>query len=578
MPRPQVIRARSTWIYGLLVGAALALILRLVLLQVIEAPHLSALAQQQRTRDINLASLRGEIVDRHGRELAVSVDAVSIYAQPADFTEPVPTLASKLAPVLHRSADAIAKELDGRHWHWILRQQDEEVGNAVRALRLPGIGVVRESKRVYPKETLACSLLGFTGVDNQGLAGIEHDFDHVLRGSPQKLTVQVDARGREILRASNGSPLNSIQAEGAQVVLTLDETIQHIAQRELSNAVVSLQARRGAVLVMDPQTGDVLAYALYPTFDPNHYQSYPWEVVKNWVANDVYEPGSTMKIFTISSALAGGQIDPGSVFDCGPTISVGKRTISDHEAPAGIRHLRPRDILAISSNVGALQVGLRMPPSYHRAMLERFGFGATTHSGIHGESRGQLPALPWPTMRQGSISFGYGLSVTPLQILTAATAIADEGRLHRPRLIDRVVAPDGQVLMTFPVATASQVISPAVAHTVMDMLGEVVTSGTGTAAKIPGYNVAGKTGTANKARSEGGGYTGEVIASFLGIVPAEAPRLLILALLDSPHNAHFASMTAVPLFRAVASDTLQYLGVSPSTPSLSASEPGHATH
>lgn len=578
MKRPQVIKSRSRWIYGAFVLAALLLGSRLVYLQVLQAPKLTELAQQQRTQEVNLASVRGEIVDRNGKELAVSVEAASIYAQPADFKLTPAEMAQQLASVLKLEPLALEKTLQSTHWRWIVRQQPVELGKAVKALKIPGIGVIRESRRVYPKDTLAATLIGFVGIDNQGLAGIENNFNKVLSGKLQQLHVQVDARGRELLRESDGSPLRSIQTDGARIVLTLDETLQHIAQRELTSSIEKLHAKRGAVLVMNAQTGDLLAFAVLPTFDPNHYQGVSWELIKNWVANDVYEPGSTMKVFTVASALEAGKITRHTTFQCGPTITIGGHTISDHDAPGGIRHLDAADILEVSSNVGALQVGLRMPARFHREMLLKFGFGHGTGSGITGESRGLLPKLPWPTMRQGSISFGYGLSVTPLQILTAATAIADEGRLHPPRLIDRVVAPDGKLLESFPVATPSQVISPAVSREVLAMLKTVVDSGTGTAARIPGYNVAGKTGTANKARAQGVGYTSDVYASFLGFVPAEKPKLVVLALLDSPQDAHFASLTAAPLFQSVTQETLRYLGIQPYVPITTSSEaPSHAT-
>ncbi|HEY9899655.1 MAG TPA: penicillin-binding protein 2 [Pantanalinema sp.] len=576
MPRAQVVRARSRWIYGGLALFALFLVGRMVFLQVFQAPYLTDLARKQRTREIDLASVRGEIVDRNDKELAVSVEASSIYAQPVDFEEPPEQIAQRLAPVLGLAEAELRDSLKGTHWRWLARQQDQATGKAVKALKIPGIGVIRESKRLYPKDTLAATLLGFVGIDNQGLAGIEHDFDKVLRGSDQTLHVQVDARGREILRENAGDPLRTLQTDGARVVLTIDETIQHIAQRELSKAIAQHHAKRGAVLVMDPRTGNLLAFAVLPTYNPNRYKGTKWELIKNWAANDVYEPGSTIKIFTVAAALEGERITPRTVFPCGPTIKVAGHTISDHDAGPGIRQLTPEGILEVSSNVGSLLIGQRMAGSFHRGMLEKFGFGASTSSGIRGESKGLLPRLPWPVGRQSSISYGYGLSVTPLQILTAASAIADEGRLHRPRLIDKVVSPEGQLIQSFPLATPSQVVSPRVAKEVLTMLRTVVESGTGKTARIPGYNVAGKTGTANKSRDSGGGYTSDVVASFLGFVPAEKPQLVVLALLDSPQKSHFAAQTASPLFQAVTSETLRYLGVQPYVPIPSDSENLHA--
>ncbi|MBO9542753.1 penicillin-binding protein 2 [bacterium] len=576
MSRAQVVRARSRWVYGGLAFFALFLVGRMLFLQVFQASYLTDLARKQRTREISLASVRGEIVDRNNRELAVSVEASSIYAQPVDFEDPPERIAARLAPVLKMSETDLRASLKGTHWRWIARQQDQATGKAVKALKISGVGVIRESKRLYPKDTLAATLLGFVGIDNQGLAGIEHGFDKVLRGSDQKLHVQVDARGREILRANAGSPLLTLQADGARVVLTIDETIQHIAQRELSKSMEKHQAKRGAVLIMDPSTGNLLAFAVMPTYNPNHYKGTKWELIKNWAVNDVYEPGSTIKIFTVASALEGGRITPETVFPCGPNIKVAGHTISDHDAPPGIRQLTPEGILEVSSNVGSLLIAQRMSGEFHRDMLEKFGFGANTGSGIKGESKGLLPKLPWPVGRQSSISYGYGLSVTPLQILTAAGAIANEGRLHQPRLIDKVVSPDGSLIEAFPVASPSQVISPKVAKEVLTMLHTVVESGTGKSARIPGYNVAGKTGTANKSRESGIGYTNDVISSFLGFVPAEKPQLVVLALIDSPQKGHYAAQTAAPLFQAVSSETLRYLGVQPYVPNPSDSEKSHA--
>jgi cell division protein FtsI (penicillin-binding protein 3) len=567
MGRPQIIRSRSNWIYAALCLGAVVLSGRLAVLQVWDAPKLAAQAKEQRTRAIDLGTVRGEIVDREGQELAVSVNSWSVYAQPSEFAESPQQIAVKLAPMLGIPAPELEQKLQGSHWRWISRQFDDKtLAETIRKQKIPGIGVLREKKRVYPKDTLAANLLGFVGIDNQGLAGIELDFEDVLKGDSEKLLIQVDARGRELLRENPGSPLESVLTDGAKVVLTLDERIQHIAERELAQSVQRLKAKRGAVLIMDPSNGDLLAFATHPTYDPNRYRDADWQTIKNWAAKDTFEPGSTMKMFTIAAAVELNRLRPSERFAIAPTMTIGKHTISDHGAPPGIRQLTPAQILEVSSNVGSILIAQRMTPEEHREALLRFGFGRDTDSGIKGESRGRLPKLPWKQITQASLSYGYSLAVTPLQLLTAATSLANGGAYHAPRIIQRILTPKGEVLQEFPPAPPRQAVSPETARKMLMMMQNVVDEGTGASAGIPGYNVAGKTGTANKAKETGGGYSSDVYSSFIGFVPAEKPRIVVLALLDSPQNAHYASQTASPLFKAVAADTLRVLGVVPNSP------------
>ncbi|MNK61134.1 Penicillin-binding protein 2 [compost metagenome] len=573
MGRAQTIRSRSGWIYAALCLGATILAGRLAVLQVWDAPKLAAQARDQRTRAIDLGTVRGEIVDREGQELAVSVNSFSVYAQPSEFQEPPGEIAVKLAPVLGLPVPELQRKLSGSHWRWISRQFDEaSIAENVRKLKISGIGVLREKKRVYPKDSLAANLIGFVGIDNQGLAGIEHDFEDVLRGDSEKLYIQVDARGRELLRENAGSPLESVLTDGAKVVLTMDERIQHIAERELALSIEKLKAKRGAVLVMDPSNGDLLAFATHPTYDPNRYKDADWQTIKNWAAKDTYEPGSTMKMFTIAAALELNRIRPHERFACASTMTIGKHTISDHGAPPGVRQLTPAEILEVSSNVGSILIAQRMTDEEHRDSLLRFGFARDTDSGIKGEGRGRVPKLPWKQITQASLSYGYSLSVTPLQILTAAAALANDGAYHAPRLIQRIVSPKGEIIQEFPPAPPRQAVSPETARKMLTMMQDVVDQGTGASARIPGYNVAGKTGTANKAKESGGGYSSDVMSSFIGFVPAEKPRIVVLALLDSPQSAHYASQTASPLFKAVAADTLRVLGVVPNTEGEALSE------
>jgi cell division protein FtsI (penicillin-binding protein 3) len=581
--RPAVIRQRALWVLAGLAGATLLLSARLVYLQVFQAGHLAAMAEAQRTKTVDLSAMRGEIVDRNGKELAVSVDSYSIYVTPKDAktmdanrksvqTFDPKSTAIALAPILDLGPPALEQMLQGTHFRWLARQKTEAIRNQVRALKLPGVGTVRESKRVYPKGQLAATLIGFVGVDNQGLAGIENAFDKVLRGPAVKLQVQVDAYGHEILREGNQEPMASALGDGNQVILTIDENLQHIAERELAASIEDSGAKRGAVLMMEPKTGNLVAFATLPTYDPNQYSKYGWDRIKNWAVTDVYEPGSTMKMFTIAAALEHKRIRLDQKFHCPPYIKVDGRTISDHEAPKWNRELTPFEIMEISSNVGTSQIAFTMKTAEHREFLQRTGFGDRTGSGITGESKGVIPPLPWRALTQATVSFGQGVSVTALQILSAASAIGNGGVRMAPRLIDRVVTPKGELLQSFPPKSQGRVFSPETVNSVMQMLEKVVATGTGVNAGVPGYRIAGKTGTAQKVRDDGRGYSNDVVASFLGFFPAKDPRFVMLTLLDSPHKVHWAAATAAPLFSKVAAETLRHLGIRP-TEAISKGKP-----
>lgn len=556
---------------------ALGLCGRLAWLQVIEAPELSKKALAQRTKRIDLAALRGEIVDRNGNELAVSVEAFSVYSQPSDLKDPPAAIARRLAPILDVPEAKLARAIGSGHWSWLSRKRDSQVANRVRALKIAGIGLVKETRRVYPKGPLAATLLGFVGVDNQGLAGLEHDFDDLLKGPPRHLDIQVDAMGREILRDFTKNPMTTVLTDGARVELAIDEAIQHEAEKYLDAAITNLGAKGGWVIVMEPKTGDVLAFATLPSYDPNRPEAASASVITNAAVSGVFEPGSTMKPFTVAAGMQTGVITAKSAFDCPPRMTIGNKTIGDHDPPPGVRRLNVKEIIQVSSNVGTAQIGMKMSDDAHRAFLSKFGFGRQTGSGLGGESRGLLPRLPWRPINHATISYGQGVSVTALQLAAAECVFANGGSLVKPRLIRRVVAPDGRVLQDFPPAEPERVLSPEVAARMIPILQSVVEpGGTGTAARIPGYHVAGKTGTAQKVRPDGRGYSSDVISSFVGFAPVQSPRIVVLASLDAPTKAHYASMTAAPLFREVAASALRILGVEPDPTAYNIPEPSHA--
>lgn len=565
--RSVVLRQRALWVLGGFACVATMLAGRLFYLQVVQASELKSLAKAQRTKYVDLSAIRGEIVDRNGKALAASVEAFSVYASPRDAKRfDAKATADRLAPVLNMPRGELAKKLEGNHFRWLVRLADDRVYQKIRALKLPGVGAVRESKRIYPKGRLAATLIGFVGIDNQGLAGIEHAFDKVLRGPQQKVRVEVDAYGREIWREGGNTALDSYLSRGSQVVLTLDENLQHVAERELGKALQDSGAHRGAVIIMDPRRGDLLAFATLPTYDPNRFSQYNWKDIKNWAVTDVYEPGSTFKGFTIAAALDAGRLKSKQVIVCPEQIKIDGRVITEHDRGLGTRNLSVSEILETSSNVGTVNIAFQLHPGQHRRFLQAAGFGQKTGSGISGESVGIVPSLPWRRLTHATISFGQGISVTPLQLLAVAAAFGNEGARVAPRLIDRVVSNKGEVLQTFPVRDLGQVMTPATAEAVLGMMEQVVLKGTGVEAKVPGYRVAGKTGTAQRVREDGKGYSNDVVASFIGYAPLPKPQFAILTLLDSPRKIHWASQTAAPLFARVAEEALRQSGAEPTEP------------
>lgn len=578
-PRQRVIQTRALWVMGALGAFAAVLAGRLVYLQVFQSSALAAKASAQRTRYVDLSSVRGEIVDREGKALALSVAATSVYAAPREVKEfKAKEAAEKLAPLLGMTVPDLEKRLQGDRFRWLVRQKEESLRRRVLDLRIPGIGVVNESRREYPKGQLASTLIGFVGIDNQGLAGIEHAFDRVLKGPQTKLPIMIDAYGRELLREGSHGTVDAAVRAGSQVVLTIDENLQHLCERELARSVEESGALRGTVILMEPATGDLLSFATYPTFDPNKYSDYDWKRIKNWPVTDVYEPGSTMKIFTLGMGIDTGRIRPNTSFACPSVLHVEGRVVTDHDAKGGTHVLTTEQIMEVSSNVGTSLIAFKLKPHEHRAYLTKLGFGKPTGSRITGESGGVVPNLPWRKITHATVSYGQGVSVTPIQILSGMAAIANGGVRMAPRLIDRVQNAQGQVQERFPTQSMGRTFKPETCKELMAMLERVVTNGTGKEARVAGYTLGGKTGTAQRIRDDGRGYSNDVVASFVGFFPADKPRFAMLALLDQPRKVHWASSTAAPLFGRVAGGVLRHLAIQPNKVSASsgASAPAQA--
>ena len=531
----------------------LAVSLRLAYLQLISHRDYVARARRQQERVVEISPRRGVIYDRNGRELAMSLQVASTFAIPAEVVHP--RLAARLlAGALQVPAEEIeAKLRSGRSFVWIARKLDRERTERVRALNLKGIYFQNEYRRYYPKGSLAAHVLGFVDTDEKGLAGVEYVFDDAVRGQPGRMLVLADARRRWYDRAEQAPP------PGASLVLTLDENIQYIAERELLRALRDARARAGTIVVQNPNTGEVLALAGWPSFNPNAPAESPAEHRMNRAVSALFEPGSTFKVVTLAAALEERLTRPQERIDCQMgAIYIGGHRIRDHKA-FGL--LSVAEVLAHSSDVGAIKLGLRLGAAKLSAYIQAFGFGQLTGIELPGETRGLLRRLEsWTPVSVGSISMGQEVGVTALQMASAMSAIANGGRLVRPRIV-RELRRGGQVISRAD-PEPSRPISPVTAATLRRLLEGVVLEGTGKSARLHGYTAGGKTGTAQKIDPATGRYSPtDHIASFLGFAPLNNPSITVLVLMDSPAGEYHGGVVAAPVFKRVAEQVLNYLRV-----------------
>ena len=531
---------------------------RLVFLQVIQHDELSARAERQQSRTIESSAKRGEIVDRRGRVLAYSVDAETVYAVPTEIDDPVKAagaLCGALADCTPKERQALADRIErGRHFVYVRRQITPEQARRVSALDLAGIGFVKENRRFYPNKQLASHLLGYVGIDNTGLSGIEATYDSLIKGKSGTVLVQTDARRHAFSR------LERPPTAGANLELTIDQYLQHIVERELQAGVEWSQAAGGSAVVMDPMTGEILALANYPTYNPNAYRDYKDDQRRNRAIQDLYEPGSTFKIVTASAALEEKAFAPADMINVsGGQIRFGTRVIRDtHDY--GV--LSFEDMIVKSSNVGAIRVGLKLGPERLSEYVTRFGFGRAASPDFRGES----PGIVWSAARLNdsalaSVSMGYQVGVTPLQMAAAVSAVANGGELIEPRLV-RAVVRDGTRLPV-PRKVLRRTISPGTATQLTTIMEGVVKNGTATQAQIDGYTIAGKTGTA--AKIVNGAYSkSEYNVSFVGFVPSRKPAFTIIVVIDAPHApgiSRYGGTVAAPIFQKIASAALRQYGV-----------------
>jgi cell division protein FtsI (penicillin-binding protein 3) len=530
---------------------------RLVYLQVIRHDDLAMRAERQQLRTIPAPAKRGDILDRHGHVLGYSVDADSIYAVPSEISNPA-RVASDVCAALDdctaRDRQILAERLGRRRpFAYVRRHVTPEEARRVEALGLVGIATLKESRRYYPKRELAAHLLGFVGIDNTGLGGIEAARDRDIRGRPGQVLIQTDARQRAFSRVERPP------TAGASLELTIDEYLQHVTERELRLGVRENRAAGGTAIVMDPHTGEILAMANEPTFNPNVFTDAVDAQKRNRAIQDIYEPGSTFKVITASAALAEDVIRPDHLINVSPgIIRFGSRVISDVHAYGTLSFT---DVIVKSSNVGAIKVGLRLGPERMGRYVRRFGFGQRLSPDFSGEAAG----IVWDSAKLddsalASVSMGYQIGVTPLQMTSAVSSVANGGELIEPRVV-RAVIRNGR---REPVArrVLRRTIDPETAARVTAMLEQVVESGTAQrTAQIEGYTIAGKTGTA--AKLVNGAYSKSAYnASFVGFAPSRRPAVTILVVVDSPRaNGYYGGSVAAPIFKRIAEAALRHLGV-----------------
>ena len=532
---------------------------RLLYLQVYRHGAMVARAESQQLQTVEAPAKRGDIVDRNGRLLAYSVEAESLWADPSKVQD-VEKTASLICGALDDCSAAERRDLlqslrrKGR-FAYLARRLSPGAEERLRALELPGLGFLKESRRYYPNKEMLAHVLGYVGTENQGLGGLESRYDSQVRGQPGKVIVETDAHQRPV-----SSRIEREATSGASLELTIDQYLQNIAERELRNGVLDNRAAGGSAMIMDPATGEILALANYPSFNPNIYSKAPDYVRRNRATQELYEPGSTFKIVTASAALEEHVLEPDDPVNCAPGhITFGSRTIRDVHA-YGV--LPFSEVIAKSSNVGAIRVGLQLGPERLGRYVNRFGFGQALGPDFNGQSAGIVwnPSDLTPSAL-ASVSMGYQVGVTPLQMATAVSSIANGGTLFQPRIV-RAFVKDGRRVAVEPKALR-RTISEQTALELTAMMEGVTEFGTAKAAQIDGYTVAGKTGTA--AKLVGGRYSQtDYNASFVGFLPSRKPRLTIIVVIDSPRaNGYYGGAVAAPIFKRIAEASLRQLGIPP---------------
>jgi cell division protein FtsI (penicillin-binding protein 3) len=534
-----------------------AMFLRAAWLQAVRAQDFDRLAQGQHQATVVDPGARGTIFDRGGVQLAIGRQATTVYANPREIDDPQ-AVALAAGKTLRLSPEKLFPLLADRSrgFVYIARKADPKRAKLLEEQQIDGLGFVPEEQRVYPQGRVAAQVLGYAGTDNRGLAGLELALDGTLRGRAGKETVVRDPSGRaiEVLSSKAAEP-------GRDVYLTLDHTLQANAEAVLHATVQKWRAKAASAVVLDPRTGGILAMAVERGYDANRFPDVSRDLQRNRAVTDTYEPGSTFKVVTVSAALSERLVNPQTAFTLPYEIHVADRVIHDAH-PRGTERMTVDEIISRSSNVGTITLAQLLGKSRLSEWIRRFGFGRKTGIDYPGETRGIVPKLEnWSGSTIGTMPIGHGVAVTPVQMAAAYAAVANNGVWLEPHLVERVGAEER------PALPARRILTSGVARQVMAMMRDVVVEGTGTAAALPGYQVAGKTGTAAKPDPDGGYSTSRYVASFVGVVPAMNPRLVVLVTVDEPGSAIWGGVVAAPAFAEIARFGLQYLEIPPDAPS-----------
>jgi len=555
-------RKRIYFLFFLFIAASILIVYKLISIQYVYASKYKSFAEYQHMEELVVNAKRGKILDRNGIELSTSLIEKTVYANPKIVISPERE-SEALSEILDLDVDLIKSKLENKDlgFVYIKRQIDSETAELISQLNLPGIYIQNENKRYYPQNDLASSIIGFTGLDNNGLSGIELQYEKILRGVDGKYVIEKDVYGNII----PGSKNNYIApVYGGDIILTIDSQIQYIMQKKIEEVAKSYDAVGAIGVVMNPQNGEVYAMAGYPGFDLNHYQDYDQSFYKNPGISFTYEPGSTFKIVNISSAIDNGCISPDQTFNLPPSIKVGDKIIKEIFRTYNIKYTTG-EIIKYSSNVGAVTSALAMGKQIFYESIKEFGFSQPTGIDLPGEEAGLFYNYKdWSASTIGALAIGQSISVTPIQLLRATCVIANGGYLVTPFIVREIMLQNENIEFQ-TVEEKIRIIGAETAEAVKDMMLSCIEDGTGKRAQIEGVKVCGKTGTAQKANKNGIGYSeGRIITSFIGFAPYDNPQVAIIIVIDEPHgpeNEVWGGTVAAPIFKEIMSFSLMRLRI-----------------
>jgi len=560
-------RFRLLLVWGVLLAGALGLALNLYRLQILQGPMLMERARQQHMVYLQPFIPRRPIVARNGNVLAIDQPVSTLYAHPKLFKASKEAIADQLAAILNRSSADLVKQFKTRDSGIkVAPALSEEITNQISKLHINGLELIQHYSRLYPQQNLDADVVGYVDLNRRGQAGVEYSQEKLLERPVEKM--QLSKMGGSGALMPDYAPPGFMHFDDLGLQLTLDTGLQRIAHYSLKQQLQQFGAKHGTVLVMDAQDGSILTMVSEPSYDPNKYYESDLKLFQNWAVSELYEPGSTLKPLNVAIALETGAIKPNSTFNDATQIKVGGWTIRNAE---GENHgsLSIAQILQYSSNVGMVQVMQQMKPAEYYNWLKRLGLGQTLITDLPFEAKSHLTSQQQfisSPIESATAAFGQGLSLTPLQLMQLHGALANGGKLVMPHVVRGLVDSKGQLTWQPTLPTPQQVFSPTTTQTVLEMMEKVVEEGTGQPAQIPGYRIAGKTGTAQKASSHGRGYSSAQIVSFIGIVPVEAPRYVVLAVVDEPRGNVFGATVAAPIVKSVMEALLTAKEIPPTQP------------